>query len=102
MAKKSLFRGYGPALYVWSLAIGLGILCLWLKGEAAFVRALWVDLGILETMTPRILMGMLLVGFLTVLIPKESIARALGAGSGLKGLAIAAGAGALLPGGLLG
>ena len=85
MAKKSLFRGYGPALYVWSLAIGLGILCLWLKVEAAFVRALWVDLGILETMTPRILMGMLLFGFLTVLIPKESIARALCAGSGLKG-----------------
>ena len=99
LAKKPLFRGYGPALYVWSLAIGLGVLCLWLKGEAAFIRALWVDLGILETMTPRILMGMLLVGFLTVLIPKESIARALGAGSGIKGLAIAAGAGALLPGG---
>lgn len=99
MAKKLFFRGYGPALYVWSLAIGLGILCLWLKGEAAFIRALWVDLDILETMTPRILMGMLLVGFLTVLIPKESIAQSLGSGSGIKGLAVAAGAGALLPGG---
>lgn len=97
---KSLkFGGYGPALYVWSLAIGLGVLCYWLKGEAAFIRALWVDLGILEAMTPRIMLGMLLVGFLTVLIPKETIARALGAGSGIRGLMIAGGAGALLPGG---
>lgn len=99
LAKSLKFGGYGPALYIWSMAIGLGLLCFWLKGEAAFMRALWVDLGILETMTPRVLMGMLLVGFLTVLIPKDSIARALGEGSGLRGLAMAAAAGALLPGG---
>lgn len=99
LAKASRFGGYGPALYVWTLAASLGALCYWLKGEEAFIRALWVDLDILGTMAPRIALGMVLVGFLTVLIPRAAIARALGAGSGIRGLVMAAGAGALLPGG---
>lgn len=99
MAKKKLFRGYGPALFIWSLAIGLGALCYGVKGEAGFMRAFWADIDIVETMAPRFLLGLLLVGFLTVLAPKEAVARALGAGSGIKGLLIAAGAGVLLPGG---
>lgn len=96
---KSRFGGHGPAIFVWTLAIGLGALCYGLKGEAAFIRAFWADVDILETMAPRSLLGLLLVGFLTVLAPREAVARALGAGSGLKGLAVAAAAGALLPGG---
>lgn len=99
MAKAKRFGGHGPAIFIWSLAIGLGSLCYALKGEAGFIRAFWADVALLELMAPRFLMGLLLVGFLTVLVPKESVARALGAGSGVKGLAIAAGAGALLPGG---
>ncbi len=99
MAKRARFGGYGPAIFVWSLAIGFGGLCFFLKGEAAFLRAFWVDVGIVETMAPRFLLGLLLVGFLTVLAPREAVARALGAGSGLKGVLIAAAAGALLPGG---
>lgn len=99
MAKRKLFGGYGPAIYVWTVAIGLGALCYGLKGDAAFMRALGADLDLLETMTPRFLLGLLLVGFLTVLAPRESVARALGAGSGFKGLLIAAGAGTFLPGG---
>ncbi|MGZ0188134.1 MAG: permease [Alphaproteobacteria bacterium] len=99
MAAKKRFGGYGPAVFVWSLAIGLGMLCYALKGEAAFIRAFWADIDLLELMAPRFLIGLLLVGFLTVLAPKEMIARVLGKNSGLKGLVIAAGAGALLPGG---
>lgn len=99
MAKKKLFGGHGPALFIWTLALGLGALCYALKGEAAFMRAFWADIDIVETMAPRFLLGLLLVGFLTVLAPKEAVARALGEGSGVRGLLIAAGAGILLPGG---
>ena len=99
MAKQKLFGGYGPALFVWSLALGLGALCYLVKGEAAFIRAFWADIALLELMAPRFLLGLLLVGFLTVLAPREAVARVLGEGSGTKGLLIAAGAGALLPGG---
>ncbi len=99
MAERKRFGGHGPTLFVWTIAISLGLICYIYKGEAAFYRAFWVDVGILETMAPRFLLGLLLVGFLTVLAPREAVARALGAGSGFKGLAIAAGAGALLPGG---
>ena len=99
MAKKPRLGGLGPALYVWTLAIAAGGLCYALKGEAAFLRGLWADFEIIETMAPRFLLGLLLVGFLTVLAPREAVARALGAGSGAKGLFIAAGAGLLLPGG---
>ncbi len=99
MAKRKLFGGYGPAIFVWSLAIGLAALCYGLKGEVAFMRALGADLDLIETMAPRFLLGLLLVGFLTVLAPREAVARVLGEGSGFKGLLIAALAGALLPGG---
>jgi len=99
MAKRLRLGAFGPALYVWSLAIAAAALCYVLKGEAAFMRGLWADFEIIETMAPRFLLGLLLVGFLTVLAPREAVARALGAGSGLKGLFIAVGAGALLPGG---
>lgn len=99
MAKWKGFGGYGPAIFIWTLAVGLGGLCYLWKGEAAFVRAFWADIAIVETMAPRFLLGLLLVGFLTVLIPKDAVAGALGAGSGFKGLLIAAGAGAVLPGG---
>lgn len=99
MAKAKRFGGHGPALFIWTLALGLGALCYGLKGEAAFIRAFWADIELVELMAPRFLLGLLLVGFLTVLAPKEAVARALGAGSGVKGLIIAAGAGALLPGG---
>lgn len=99
MATSKRFGGYGPALFIWTLAVGLGALCYLLKGEAAFIRAFWADIALIELMWPRFLLGLLLVGFLTVLAPREAVARALGAGSGLKGLLIAAGAGMLLPGG---
>lgn len=99
MAKKPRFGGYGPMIFVWTLAISAGAACYFVKGEAAFMRGFSADMEIIETMAPRFLLGLLLVGFLTVLAPREAVARALGAGSGLKGLAIAAGAGVLLPGG---
>ena len=97
--RTSRFRGHGPTIFVWTVALTLAALCYVLKGEAAFVRAFWVDIEILETMAPRTLLGMLLVGFLTVLAPREAVARLLGAESGFKGIAIAAAAGAVIPGG---
>ena len=99
MSKGKRFGGYGPALFIWSLAISLAVICYFVKGEQAFIRAFWADMEIVETMAPRFLLGLALVGFLTVLAPREAVARTLGGNSGMKGLMLATGAGALLPGG---
>jgi len=99
MSKGKRFGGYGPALFIWSLAISLAVICYVVKGEQAFIRAFWADIEIVETMAPRFLLGLALVGFLTVLAPREAVARTLGGNSGMKGLMLATGAGALLPGG---
>lgn len=48
---------------------------------------------------PHLALGFILGGLITVVVPSEAIAAALGEGSGLRGLLIATGAGILTPGG---
>lgn len=81
------------------VALVAGTLCLVLKGSAVFFEVLSHDLWLLATIAPKVLAGVLLAGLLTVLLPREQVARWMGARSGLKGLSLAALAGALLPGG---
>jgi uncharacterized membrane protein YraQ (UPF0718 family) len=54
---------------------------------------------LLATVAPQLLLGFLMAGLATVLVPSETIARYVGEGSGLQGLAIATVAGAVTPGG---
>ncbi len=51
------------------------------------------------TVAPNLAVGFLLAGFLTAMLPQESIARWLGEGSGVKGLLAGTLGGALTPGG---
>ena len=81
------------------VALGAGALCYVLKGPAVFQAVLQEDLWLLTAIAPKVLAGVLLAGLLTVLLPREKVARWMGARSGVKGLALAGLAGALLPGG---
>jgi uncharacterized membrane protein YraQ (UPF0718 family) len=55
--------------------------------------------ALLVSVAPQLALGFLLAGLATVLVPSEAVARLVGDESGVRGLLIATGAGALTPGG---
>lgn len=56
-------------------------------------------LGFLAVLSPKILSGFLIAASVPILVPREMLMRWVGQDSGLRGLAIASLAGALVPGG---
>lgn len=68
-------------------------------GQAHFFAILGDDLWLLADMLPKVVAGCLIAVFITVLMPREMVARWVGEESGFPGLAIAAAVGAILPGG---
>lgn len=92
-------RGDAGLLVVATVAIAAGVLCFVVKGPEVFLAVLVDDVGLLASVMPKVVAGVLLAGLLTVLLPQEKVARWMGARSGLRGLLLAGVAGALLPGG---
>jgi len=82
-----------------ALAVGGGIAVYWLKGGAVFAETLQKDLVLFLRIAPQIVGGMLVGGFISVLIPNDVVARWLGRESGFRGILIASVAGAVTPGG---
>ena len=68
-------------------------------GQARFLAILTDDLGLFGMMLPKVLAGCLIGAFVTMLLPRETVARWVGADSGLGGILFATVAGAILPGG---
>ena len=68
-------------------------------GQARFLKILTDDLGLFGIMLPKVLAGCLIGAFVTMLLPRETVARWVGADSGLGGILLATVAGAILPGG---
>jgi uncharacterized membrane protein YraQ (UPF0718 family) len=69
------------------------------EGSDRFYSIFASDLLLFGNMLPKMLAGCLIGGFVTLLLPREVVARLVGAESGLLGLLIATGIGAVLPGG---
>jgi uncharacterized membrane protein YraQ (UPF0718 family) len=69
------------------------------EGTDRFYTILDSDLLLFGAMLPKMLAGCLIGGFVTLLLPREMVARLVGAESGLLGLFIAMGTAAVLPGG---
>ena len=82
-----------------ALAVGSGLAVFWLKGSAAVWRSLEDDGGLFLRILPQMIGGLLVGGFVQVLVPRDLVARWLGRESGLRGIAIATVAGAITPGG---
>ena len=81
------------------ISIFSGILVFFLKGEEIFWKTLIHDTSLFIKIMPLIGAGVILVGFLQVLVPSDIVARWLGKESGFKGILIATIAGAVTPGG---
>jgi uncharacterized membrane protein YraQ (UPF0718 family) len=89
----------------WSTAaIAVGViaaaLLVYLRdGQARFLEILVSDFLLFIDIQPRVLAACLIAALMTVLLPREIVARWLGAESGFFGLVLATIAGAILPGG---
>ena len=68
-------------------------------GRERFFNILVGDVTLLAEMLPKVLAGCLIGAFVTLLLPREMVARWVGHESGFTGLLIAAFFGFLLPGG---
>ena len=86
-------------LLVTAIALVSGGLCYGLKGPEVFFATFAADARLMLDLLPRMAAALLLAGALFVLLPRDKVARWLGAGSGLRGLVLAEIAGILTPGG---
>ncbi|HME29010.1 MAG TPA: permease [Pseudolabrys sp.] len=68
-------------------------------GREHFLSVLFGDVTLFAEMLPKVLAGCLIGAFVTLLLPREMVARWVGHESGFTGLLIAAFFGFLLPGG---
>lgn len=82
-----------------AIAVGSGGLCYALKGAEIFFGTFAADARMLLDLLPRMVVALLLAGALFVLLPRDKVARWLGAESGFRGLVLAGIAGILTPGG---
>ena len=68
-------------------------------GRERFFAILTDDFGLFGIMLPNVMAGCFIGAFVTLLLPREKVARWVGADSGLGGILIATIAGAIMPGG---
>src|SRR5436190_7800326 len=93
--------------FEWSTAViaaisfGAGIAVFLRDGGEKFLNILSNDLWLFSGMLPKMAAGCLIAAFVTRLLPREVVARVVGAESGLTGILIATVMGAALPGGPL-
>jgi uncharacterized membrane protein YraQ (UPF0718 family) len=71
----------------------------WRDGAEHFLAILSGDVMLFGEMLPKVLAGCLIGAFVTLLLPRELVARWVGHESGFAGLAVAAAFGFILPGG---
>ncbi len=90
---------FGTMIVMALLAMAGGITAYVLGGLSKVEDGLATSGSTLLTLAPRLIGAMLLAGFIQALVPRDAVARWLGAESGLRGLILAAIAGTFTPGG---
>jgi uncharacterized membrane protein YraQ (UPF0718 family) len=84
-----------------AISITAGTVVFIRDGFDRFITILSSDLWLFTEMLPKMAAGCLIAAFVTRLLPREVVARVVGAESGLLGILIAMAMGAVLPGGPL-
>lgn len=82
-----------------TIALAAAATVYWRDGRDHFLDILGSDLTLFVEMLPKVLAGCLIGTFVTLLLPRELVARWVGHESGFTGLLIAAFFGFFLPGG---
>jgi hypothetical protein len=98
--KRSLAAAFDRTFWIFViLAMIAGIACWMVEGRQAVADSLESDFRLLVEILPRIMAALAIAALVQVLIRREAVARALGEEAGAKGVALAAAAGAVTPGG---
>jgi uncharacterized membrane protein YraQ (UPF0718 family) len=87
------------AAVIATLALSSAALVFFRDGQARFLAILTDDVVLFGSMLPKVLAGSLIGAFVTLLLPRETIVKWVGAESGITGILVATVAGAILPGG---
>ena len=82
-----------------AISLGAAFAVYWRDGYEHFLTILQSDVTLFAEMLPKVLAGCLIGAFVTLLLPREMVARWVGHESGFTGLLIAAFFGFILPGG---
>ena len=82
-----------------AVALGAAAAVYWRDGREHFLAILETDLSLFGEMLPKVLAGCLIGAYVTLILPREMVARWVGHESGLNGLLIATLFGFILPGG---
>jgi uncharacterized membrane protein YraQ (UPF0718 family) len=82
-----------------TVSLGAAFAVYWRDGFPHFLAILESDLTLFGEMLPKVLAGCLIGAFVTLILPREMVARWVGHESGFTGLLIAALFGFILPGG---
>jgi uncharacterized membrane protein YraQ (UPF0718 family) len=82
-----------------ALAFSAAATVYWRDGTEHFLTILTGDVELVGAMLPKVLAGCLIAAFVTMILPRELVARWVGHESGFSGLLIAAVFGFILPGG---
>ncbi len=77
----------------------LGAVCWLVKGPEVVMLALTEDLRLIADLMPRVLVALSIAALIWVLLPRDRMSALVGQQSGVRGLAIAAVAGTVTPGG---
>lgn len=93
-------RAFGATFWVFAaLAGSSGVACYALLGPDAFRDSLAADGELVLLVLPKLAAALLIAGFVQALLPKDKVAAWMGESAGFKGVALAAGAGMVTPGG---
>lgn len=88
-----------PFGLVAALSLGSAAFVFWRDGLATARAILIEDIELFLVILPKVAAGCLIGALVRLLIPREMIVRWVGAGSGIRGLAVATSVGAIFPGG---
>jgi uncharacterized membrane protein YraQ (UPF0718 family) len=94
-----MFRRHATLIVIAALTLSAALAVWVLRGPVAFQHALTTTWGLILTVAPSILGGLLLSAALRQLVPPGALARWMGAESGVMGLIVATAAGMAMPGG---
>lgn len=86
-------------IFIASLVIGSAATVYWRHGPERVVAIFLEDVVLLGDILPKVLAGCLIGAFVTLMLPRETVSRWVGAESGVSGLVIATLVGAIMPGG---
>ncbi len=91
---------FGPSFFAFlGVAAACGALSYYVNGAAVFTDSLGAGADLLLALLPRICAALLIAGFVSVLLPREFIARWVGRQAGLGGILLGELAGICTPGG---